>query len=340
MWCQWLSTLAVLSLCTGHILKFEPSFPDFGILSDAEIDHVNSLGTTWKAGRNFDTSRVRGVMRMLGARKLPENLRILPEKTGSMGLDLPENFDPRTKWPMCKSLSEIRDQGDCGSCWAFGAVEAMTDRICIHSQGAKTAHISAEDLLSCCGECGDGCDGGYPGLAWNYWQDKGLVTGGQYGSDEGCQPYRIQPCDHHVVGKLKPCTAFISPTPACVSQCQASYNVSYLDDKHFGATAYSVSGIETIQEELYTNGPIEVSYEVYSDFLGYKSGVYQHVSGSFLGLHAVKLLGWGVEDGTPYWLVANSWNTDWGDDGYFKILRGSNECGIEGSCVTGLPSDQ
>jgi cathepsin B len=47
--------------------------------------------------------------------------------------------------------------------------------------------------------------------------------------------------------------------------------------------------------------------------LSYKSGVYQHVSGEELGGHAIKVLGWGVENGTPYWLVANSWNEDWGD---------------------------
>lgn len=71
----------------------------------------------------------------------------------------------------------------------------------------------------------------------------------------------------------------------------------------------------------------------YSFFLG----VYQHVVGNFLYKHAIRILGWGVENGTPYWLAANSWNTDWGDHGYFKILRGSNECGIESEVVAGLP---
>jgi cathepsin B len=84
-------------------------------------------------------------------------------------------------------------------------------------------------------------------------------------------------------------------------------------------------------------------------------GVYQHVSGAELGGHAIRVLGWGVEDGTPYWLVANSWNTDWGDNGehsdeqtdlsfkyflyvvFFKILRGKNECGIESEIVAGIP---
>ena len=54
-----------------------------------------------------------------------------------------------------------------------------------------------------------------------------------------------------------------------------------------------------------------------------------------LGGHAVKIIGWGVEDGEDYWLVANSWNADWGDKGFFKILKGVNECGIEGQIVAG-----
>lgn len=68
------------------------------------------------------------------------------------------------------------------------------------------------------------------------------------------------------------------------------------------------------------------------------TGVYKHVAGKELGGHAIRILGWGVEDGTPYWLVANSWNTDWGNNGFFKILRGSDECGIEGQISAGLPA--
>jgi len=86
-----------------------------------------------------------------------------------------------------------------------------------------------------------------------------------------------------------------------------------------------------------TNGPVEAAFTVYADFLSYKSGVYKHVTGSEDGGHAIKILGWGVENGEDYWLVANSWNSDWGDKGFFKILRGSNECGIEGEIVAGLP---
>ena len=89
--------------------------------------------------------------------------------------------------------------------------------------------------------------------------------------------------------------------------------------------------------ELMTNGPIEATFTVYADFPHYKSGVYQHIHGKHIGGHAVRLLGWGAEGGTDYWLVANSWNSDWGDAGTFKILRGSDHCGIESGMVAGIP---
>ncbi|KIH63214.1 hypothetical protein ANCDUO_06489 [Ancylostoma duodenale] len=55
------------------------------------------------------------------------------------------------------------------------------------------------------------------------------------------------------------------------------------------------------------------------------------------GAHAVKIIGWGKENDVPYWLVANSWNTDWGENGYFRILRGENHCNIEKAVVIGVP---
>lgn len=69
----------------------------------------------------------------------------------------------------------------------------------------------------------------------------------------------------------------------------------------------------------------------------YKSGVYKHVSGQQLGGHAVKIYGWGTENGEDYWLIANSWSSEWGETGSFRILRGTNECGIEAGVVGGLP---
>jgi cathepsin B len=97
------------------------------------------------------------------------------------------------------------------------------------------------------------------------------------------------------------------------------------------------SNEEAIKTEIFNHGPVEAAFTVYEDFVTYKSGVYSHVTGSELGGHAIRILGWGVENDTPYWIVVNSWNEDWGDKGTFKIKRGVDECGIEDSVVAGIP---
>ncbi|XP_076457002.1 cathepsin B-like [Babylonia areolata] len=315
------------------------AYPDFGLLTDEEIVYINKVQSSWKAGRNFQPDMASTLKNMLGvdieaARKYAE--ATLPVKEFLGATDLPDSFDARDKWTNCPTLKEVRDQGNCGSCWAFGAVEAMSDRICIASNGAKNAHLSAEDMMACCRTCGDGCDGGFPAAAWSYFDKDGVVTGGQYNSKQGCQPYLIPACDHHVVGKLSPCKGD-AKTPRCEKKCEAGYNVTFKEDKHYGQRSYMVRGEQNIMQELYTKGPVEAAFTVYSDFPQYKSGVYKHTSGSALGGHAVKILGYGVENGEKYWLVANSWNPDWGDAGFFKILRGRDECGIEGQIVAGEP---
>jgi cathepsin B len=128
-------------------------------------------------------------------------------------------------------------------------------------------------------------------------------------------------------------------TPKCEKKCKVQNQV-WKQEKHFSVNAYKVkSNPHDIMAEVYTNGPVEVAFTVYEDFAHYKSGVYKHITGGVMGGHAVKLIGWGTSDaGEDYWLLANQWNRGWGDDGYFKIIRGTNECGIEGEVVAGMPS--
>lgn len=314
---------------------------DLKAFTDDMVNYINGLQTTWTAGHNnyfrgVSTPVVRG---MMGVRKIPGNeLPILMRDGGIGDQDVPDLFDARTQWPNCPSIAEVRDQSNCGSCWAFGAVEAISDRICISSNGNDRPHISATDLLSCCRMCGFGCEGGDPRAAWNFWVKTGLVSGGTFTTHDGCRPYPFAPCEHHVNGSLPPCSQSLEPTPKCDQKCQSSYLPAYAKDKHFGSKAYGVNSDQSsIQKEIMTNGPVEAAFTVYEDFVMYKSGVYQHKAGSALGGHAVRILGWGTENGSPYWLVANSWNSDWGDKGYFKIYRGNNECGIEEDIVAGNP---
>lgn len=262
----------------------------------------------------------------------------------------PENFDPRVTWgDMCPSLNHIVDQGTCASCWAMSAVTAFSDRACIQTGGQYTQNFSCEDILECCSGCGHGCEGGYLPQTWSQLQTKGTVSGGLYQSQEGCKPYLIPACEHyneHPVGPDDPnyrpdCHDLEkSKAPSCDLSCSnEAYPVSYTDDKVHLAGYYGITNhlVADIQNDLITNGPIQTSMNVYEDFLTYIGGVYVHGTGRSKGSHAIKLMGWGVDEetGLDYWLVANSWGADWGEDGWFRIQKGVNMAGIEGSMYAG-----
>jgi len=305
----------------------------------AFIDALNAEDAmTWRAGRNahFEGWTMEQAAVLCGVK--PSNIKLNMKTPTQLSRDIPTAFDSRDEWGMtCSSLYEIRDQSACGSCWAHGAAEAMTDRYCIHSNGTTTPHISAQDLNSCCASCGDGCGGGDPGAAFNYWVTQGIVDGGNY-SMGGCSPYTLPPCAHHEFNSTyKPCPTQEYNTPACKKTC--GNGATWTNSKHFGASAYNVQqSVADIQQEIMENGPVEAAFDVYQDFLTYEYGVYRYTTGPFVGGHAVKIIGWGVwEDGTPYWTIANSWNDNWGQEGYFLMLRGANECGIEAGIVAGMP---
>ncbi|KAH7706080.1 Protein CPR-6 c [Aphelenchoides avenae] len=314
------------------------------LTGEALVDYVNSHQHQWTA--RYTPVNVDQLKSMLGLKRdFSKPALKSKERAASLALeiDLPKEFDARTKWPDCiAEVGNIRDQAACGSCWAFGAVESMSDRICIASNGTVQVSLSADDLMTCFSGA-NGCNGAHELLpAWQYWVTDGIVTGSNYTAKEGCRPYPFAPCEHddHVnVTHYPRCPQKRYPTPKCEKKCQDSYNTkTYDQDKHYGLKAYSVdSTVEAIQKELYTNGPLEVGFQVYMDWFYYYGGVYSHRAGALAGAHAVRLIGWGEENGVPYWTIANSWNADWGLNGIFKILRGKNECGIESTPVAGLP---
>ncbi|KHJ86356.1 papain family cysteine protease [Oesophagostomum dentatum] len=118
--------------------------------------------------------------------KKPEDAYILPEEDLDNNAELPESFDAREQWPNCPSISYIRDQSSCGSCWAVSSAEVMSDRACIESDGRIKSHLSDSDIMTCCTDCGEddgsygGCKGGYLHKAFRYAMHKGVCTGGRY----------------------------------------------------------------------------------------------------------------------------------------------------------------
>lgn len=215
--------------------------------------------------------------------------------------DLPESFDSRVQWPDC--VHPIRDQQQCGSCWAFAASESASDRLCIATKGKVNIVLSPQELVAC-DTNNYGCQGGYVDKSWDYIKTKGLVT------DE-CFPYTAGS------GSEGKC---LTKKGLCADGKTKALRYKVKQHRNFAT-------ISDAKTKIALAGPIEAAFMVYQDFMSYKGGVYKHKSGSLLGGHAVKVIGWGVENKQEYWIVANSWNTGWGEEGHFRIAFG--ECQFE-----------
>lgn len=259
--------------------------------------------------------------------------------------DPPESFDSATNWPKCaKVIGDIRDQSNCGCCWAFAGAEAASDRMCIATNAEILEPLSAQDVCFC--SSSDGCDGGQIETPWDYIKNTGAVTGGQYQGTgpfgKGmCADFSMPHCHHHGPRGKDP---YPNETDAgcpsqssaqCPSKCDAGAAASHSD---FESDKYSFTGeivtagglfgggAKGIQKLIQAGGPVETAFTVYSDFENYAGGVYHHVTGESVGGHAVKIVGWGVDtlegQQVQYWKVANSWNPYWAEDGYFRIKIG------------------
>lgn len=316
----------------------------------------NTPGVLWRAGINekFGKESVGTIMKpLMGVKKeaMAERLAFAVQNGNSnlTSTYLPENFDSEEQWPHCaKVIGEIRDQSDCGCCWAFAAVSAASDRLCISTHAKELVSLSAQDMCFC--SSSDGCNGGditspWIYINWNHhWSGKGVVTGGQYKGTGPfgygfCSDFSLPHCHHHGPQRDDPyppegSTGCPSATsPQCPTSCgreAAAPNNVFLNDKFgFSGHILRVSGEHPIAAAIAEGGPVETAFDVYADFANYVGGIYHHVTGDFMGGHAVRFVGWGVENGQKYWKVANSWNPYWGEHGYFRIKKGNNECSIE-----------
>eukprot|EP00294_Goniomonas_avonlea_P005263 CAMPEP_0114567854 /NCGR_PEP_ID=MMETSP0114-20121206/15726_1 /TAXON_ID=31324 /ORGANISM="Goniomonas sp, Strain m" /LENGTH=884 /DNA_ID=CAMNT_0001754517 /DNA_START=12 /DNA_END=2662 /DNA_ORIENTATION=+ len=247
----------------------------------------------------------------------------------------PPSFDNRDLWGNCLAHLEVNDQGTCGSCYAHAAATAYATRQCVASKGGVDIRVSAQEALDCYSNTG--CKGGNAYKVFMKHSKEPRVRN-IYGQtvdtvgwpEEGCEPYKGtdkgETCGRGACGNIPKWR--LAGGRVFVTSGQVLVDLNGMSFENF------------IQHELMANGPIAASFNVYSDFSEYKSGVYvKSATAQKRGGHAVVILGWGEERGVKYWLAQNSWNKKWGINGYFKIRRGTDEVGIETRGLSGAIVD-
>uniref|UniRef100_A0A804MNM4 Peptidase C1A papain C-terminal domain-containing protein n=1 Tax=Zea mays TaxID=4577 RepID=A0A804MNM4_MAIZE len=207
---------------------------------------------------------------------------------------------PETKdWREDGIVSPVKNQGHCGSCWTFsttGALEAA------YTQATGKAISLSEQQLVDCGFAFNnfGCKGGLPSQAFEYIKyNGGLDTEESY-------PYQ-------------------GVNGICQFKAE-NVGVKVLDSVNI-----TLGAEDELKDAVGLVRPVSVAFEVISGFRLYKTGVYtsDHCGTTPMDVnHAVLAVGYGVENGVPYWLIKNSWGADWGDEGYFKMEMGKNMCGV------------
>ena len=189
-------------------------------------------------------------------------------------------------------VTPVRNQGNCGSCWAFAATAALESYVLITENIPGTdLNLSEQVLVSCSGA--GSCSGGYIGSASQYISNTGLPP-------EACFPYS-------------------ATNNSCSNAC-ADYQATTERTYGWHWVTTTSPNADAIKAALSAYGPLVTTMDVYSDFFYYKTGVYSHVSGTLQGGHAILIVGY--DDAGGYFVAKNSWGTGWGEAGYFKIAYG------------------
>uniref|UniRef100_A0A7S2V244 Peptidase C1A papain C-terminal domain-containing protein n=1 Tax=Fibrocapsa japonica TaxID=94617 RepID=A0A7S2V244_9STRA len=206
----------------------------------------------------------------------------------------------------------------CGSCWAHATLSALADRVKI-ARKAKGVDInlSVQVILNCAQNVAGSCHGGEPSgvYEWAHNNSVPFDTCQQYKAiDEECIPSNI----------CRSCTSFSS-------DCYAVSQYPNVTVSEYGL----VQGEANMMTEIYERGPI--ACDINSGQLHTYTGGIVDYPEVLEPNHSVEVVGWGFEEGKKIWYIRNSWGEYWGEQGWFRMVRGENQLGIESGCTWAVP---
>lgn len=209
----------------------------------------------------------------------------------------PEQFDWRN-FNGKNYVSGVKNQGSCGSCWAFSATASLESSIkAYYNQPNFEINLSEQDVISCYSVKNGACGGAYDYEIQNFFTNH-LASNGV--CEENCFPY-------------------VARSSACSNKCSNYFQTNW---KTSDVEVIQPS-VENIKRALLEYGPVEVGMLIYADFPYYSEGIYYPTTDNISGAHAVTIVGYDQYDGQEYWIVKNSWGSGWGEEGYFRIYVGN-----------------
>lgn len=286
-------------------------------------------------------------------------------------VDIPNVFNGIEIWK--DFLTPPKNQGNCGGCWSFASVGVLADRFNIMSKNNPRVDLSPLRPIICNIPIFD--EYLYSKTSNEIIEEKeaeGLIAASCYGNSlinafryiyvfgtttELCNPYNEGGIFYRPLGEFEEDKDL--PLCSTISSFTRDMCDNYVIDVPFArlygiparfyrfGVIYSVPGTpkqnssyEEIMYEIFKWGPVATGFIVYSDFYTFdpKTEIYKwNGEGESVGGHAVEIVGWGEDNGIKYWWIKNSWGEDWGINGYFKFIRGENNCEIEENVYSGIP---
>jgi len=322
--------LALASALPSYKSQFEAFQQDFGksykssaerlqrfanfVKNVRDIEEHNKAGHGWKKTINqfadMSQTEFNQVMNGYISTASPSGATVLPKNMKAVK-DLPASVD----WRDSGAISDVKDQGYCGSCWAFATIEAIESYLQINS-GKTVEELSAQHITSCtpnelkCGGSG-GCQGSIPQLGFVYTQLFGLTMEADY-------PYT-------------------SGNTGSTGSC--NYNANSMDAPATlrGYELLPRNNYEAVMNHLANVGPLSVAVDA-SSWSFYSGGIFSgcKYDRNIEINHAVQLVGYGSDSDGDYWIVRNSWGSRWGENGYIRLARESEpQCGTDSTPLMG-----